>query len=38
MRIIAPLRSVGQTLTAIADTMNDMGARLHGEASGPRLR
>ncbi|MER9594550.1 recombinase family protein [Mesorhizobium sp. M0244] len=27
MRIIGPLRSAGQTLTAIADTMNDMGAK-----------
>lgn len=27
MRIIGPLRSAGQTLTAIADTMNDMGVQ-----------
>jgi len=27
MRIIGPLRQAGQTLTAIADTMNDMGAK-----------
>lgn len=27
MRIIGPLRQAGKTLTAIADTMNDMGAK-----------
>lgn len=27
MRIIGPLRSAGQTLTAMAETINDMGAK-----------